>query len=383
MPSRATVQPDDQALATHGITDPEAQNDSVLDNQALPLPGSRRSGATSSPLTVSDVLQLQRTIGNHALGRLLAGRVQRKATGEANVQTEGEAPVGRRLRPLVHKDQSAALARQPEETLHPNPSQLTVTGLAVQRVKIAKPAPPPAAGANAHMYLQGMSWHCRAGANHWVYSSTTQSWRKQKQSKVALHNRVNFAVGSGRGAPRQASFRARKGSGASYADAGPRQNRFMRGQRGVIKYQASKKRTYVKNMQAATGTPSATTYATSNGAPAIVGGYNWCHLIGHGGGGSDAAANLVAASTHANSEHLIIERIVYAYKNKGIIVDHRYEPFGGLRIAKTMRYQVLHQNKVIFERLVDGFRATKPDAVELHVVEVKLTAAITEALDEN
>ena len=80
-----------------------------------------------------------------------------------------------------------------------------------------------------------------------------------------------------------------------------------------------KKRTYAQNMLTATTaeglcpTNSATVDADFFGAPVIAGGgYNWCHLIGHGAGGSDAATNILAGSTHCNSEQLQIEKIAYA-----------------------------------------------------------------------
>ncbi|HEX6293309.1 MAG TPA: hypothetical protein VFZ66_29280 [Herpetosiphonaceae bacterium] len=318
----------------------DQQIDAATIRQAMRDPGG---------LAPQTTLHLQRAMGNQAVGRLLAGAgPQPGQPGEVSVQ------------------RSPATSTQ-----------------VIQRGKgPTKPDTRPArASSAAHIYFAGQSWHCRDFGKHWVYNETTESWRIVKQSKAALHNRVDFTVRTGRGAPRGASFKMRMGSAASYAD--PRASKFSRGQAGTVKYQGKKKRTYRKNMQAATGHASATTYAAANGAPVIAGGYNWCHLIGHGGGGSDAASNLVAASTHANSEHLLIERIVYQYKNKDVVVEHSYEPFNGATIAKSMLYKVSYQGKVIFERLVDGFRAEKPSGVELAVIEVKLTSALSKALDES
>jgi hypothetical protein len=128
-------------------------------------------------------------------------------------------------------------------------------------------------------------------------------------------------------------------------------------------------------------TNSATTYAAFFGAPVIAGGYNWCHLMGHGGGGSDQASNIVAGSTHCNSEQLQIERIVYQYRNKGVslscsVVRHA----NALYLARSITYNVRVNGRTVWTRLMDAFRATKPTYVEVAAVEAGLTGAITRAL---
>jgi len=147
------------------------------------------------------------------------------------------------------------------------------------------------------------------------------------------------------------------------------------------------KRTYVANMLAATTlegqypTGSATLYAAHFGAPAVAGGYNWCHLIGHGAGGSDDASNLVAGSTHCNSEQLQIEKIAYQYRDKGVYLSCEAERHGGsLYLARSITYYVSVNGKKVYTRKIDAFRADKPSFVEVASVAQALTSAITGAL---
>jgi hypothetical protein len=86
--------------------------------------------------------------------------------------------------------------------------------------------------------------------------------------------------------------------------------------------------------------------------------FNWCHLIAHGLGGADEGYNLVAASTHNNSEQLVIENALYAYRNEtnffnvkvtaglkgsaptlayaGLVIRYRIEDTAGTEIYQTL-----------------------------------------------
>jgi hypothetical protein len=86
--------------------------------------------------------------------------------------------------------------------------------------------------------------------------------------------------------------------------------------------------------------------------------FNWCHLIAHGLGGADEGNNIVAASTHNNSEQLVIENALYAYRNEentfkikvtaglmgtthalayaGMVIDYIVTDTSGTEIYKTL-----------------------------------------------
>ena len=148
-----------------------------------------------------------------------------------------------------------------------------------------------------------------------------------------------------------------------------------------------KKRTYPQNMLTATTTEglcptnSATVYAAFFGAPVIAGGYNWCHLIGHGAGGSDAANNILAGSTHCNSEQLQIEKIAYQYRSKGVSLSCQAQRHGNSQyLARSITYYVKVNGRTVYTRQMDAFRATKPSFIEVAKVGNDITEAITDAL---
>ena len=260
------------------------------------------------------------------------------------------------------------------------------------------PAPPPVqqviqchrpSGARGQVSYYKINGSERAtdGKQHW-YKNRYGTWTKVKSAKVPLYNR--FQPGkTGRGGTRKAAFAVRVGSAASYSDTKPRirrtQIKTVQPQQVVAMSQAN--RTYTANMLAATTlegqcpTNSATIYAAFFGAPLITGGYNWCHLIGHGGGGTDLASNIVAGSTHCNSEQLQIERIAYQYRNKGVSLSCSVVRHGNARyLARSITYNVLVNGRIVYTRQMDAFRATKPTFLEVVRVQTDLTAAITGAL---
>lgn len=254
----------------------------------------------------------------------------------------------------------------------------------VQRV--VKPSPPPDAPKHAVVYPEngpkdGVRWHCvDRNGNHWVKikrgKANHKVWIKLPRKKVPFYNRINFAPKLGRGARRAASFAVKYGSGKSYSD---KEKKMDGGMEAEVKRPAKGKRKYRQNAKLALGTASATEYAKWHGAPDIKGGYNWCHLIGRGAGGPDSVGNLVAASTHANSEHLLIESFIYHYPGK-LRIKHLFASFKGSRVAEKMQYEVLVNNKEIYSRVVDGFRSDEPDGKELDKVRSDLFEKIDQEL---
>lgn len=241
---------------------------------------------------------------------------------------------------------------------------------------------PLGAGDSAKMYEDVGTWHCREGANrHWVHNGLY--WRKINTKAVGLHNRIDFGKQQeGRGGFRKASMKAQQGSAASYFPEKIIKKKIGKDIPTLIRSAKAKRGNYAAKMQTVTGYKSATHYAQSlAGIPAVHGGYNWCHLIGHGGGGKDEPDNLVAASTHANSEHLLIERVVYNFKGK-VSITHTYEEaIPGEYIAKKMTYKIYVDKKEVYSREVNGFRQDKPSESELKVVEHQVIEKITGAIN--
>ncbi|HSK38669.1 MAG TPA: hypothetical protein VK943_02770 [Arenibaculum sp.] len=268
----------------------------------------------------------------------------------------------------------------------PPPASPAAPATVVQAARLSahNSRPPDAVGTVRRFKLGGTIYLTDSRNQQWWWHSGGH-WVKKKKASVPAYNRFT-PTGLGLGMPRKASFASRHGSGASYA--GKRHAGAVKSSPiAAIGYGSRAKRTYTINMTAAAtadgvATSSATTYATTKGAPAIVGGYNWCHLIGHGGGGSDTAANVVAASTHANSEQLEIEKILYRYKKKGVAAQVTAQLHAGsAHVATKLIYTVYFEGKPIYVREIDGFRSTKPSYVEMAAVEVNLSTAIYEAAE--
>ena len=262
------------------------------------------------------------------------------------------------------------------------PQQTGLLGKVIQRAD-----KPVGARGPVSYYQQAGSERATDGRSHW-YRNHWGTWTKLRMRQVPSYNRVRPAS-EGRGGERKASYKIREGSLASYAET---KHRVKAEEIHVsldheVKVAPKKKRAYVTNMLNATtveglcATDSATVYAAHFHAPVIAGGYNWCHLIGHGAGGSDAASNIMAASTHCNSEQLLIEKVVYLYKAKGVSLRCQVRRHGGaLYLASAFRYDVLVNGVVVYRREMDGFRNNKPSSVELSKVRDDLTKAITTAL---
>jgi len=219
-----------------------------------------------------------------------------------------------------------------------------------------------------------------ARKRHWRWDPRGY-WVSMTTRKAPSYNRFrNYPAG--RGAPRKASMRVLKGSGASY---------FPKRRVGVVKHApptlatgpSKAKRVYREVMETAVAvdgitTKDATAYA-QHVAPLLAGTlrFNWCHLHGHGAGGSDQAANIVVASEHANSEQLAIEKVYYRYVNKGIAFS------AAAHIVKDTTYLASKiicglylGGKLIYQREIDGFLAQKPSIPELLSVDERITLAL-------
>ncbi|MCX7033120.1 MAG: hypothetical protein NT046_04000 [Arenimonas sp.] len=86
---------------------------------------------------------------------------------------------------------------------------------------------------------------------------------------------------------------------------------------------------------------SATTYAHALG---LQGSYEWCHLIAHSMRGQDGPANVVAGTSHNNSEQLVVENLLSCYRREWGIemrVSARVRDAGvGRRLGLAIRYEV-------------------------------------------
>jgi hypothetical protein len=249
----------------------------------------------------------------------------------------------------------------------------------VQLAKVNRP--PGAVGTVTYTYEGAVRRAVDANMNQW-HLNRFGTWTKRPGKAVPLYNRFRPSV-VGRGGVRKASYKSRHGSAASYAHTvrrGP-----ITASEGPVTSPTRKKRAYVANMLAATAaeghitTGSATEYANHFHAPAVA--YNWCHLIGHGAGGTDDPDNLVAASTHCNSEQLAIESVLYRFRTRGVSVRIEAEiEAGTLYLAKRLTFMVKMNGRAIWIRSINGYRTSFPTFTELTSVKEKLVAEITKNL---
>lgn len=253
---------------------------------------------------------------------------------------------------------------------------------AVQLVKRLPGRPPGAVGTVTYTDEDGVRRAVDANMNQW-YLNRFGTWTRRPGKAVPLYNRFRPSV-LGRGGVRKASFKSRHGSAASYTHVVVRRGAITASE-GAITSPTRKKRSYVANMRDATQaeghitTGNATEYAGHFNAPAVS--YNWCHLVGHGGGGTDNPDNLVAASTHCNSEQLAIESVLYRFRNRGVSVRVEAEIEGGtLYLAKRLTFMVKMNGRAIWIRRINGYRTSFPTYTELTSVKESLVTEITKNL---
>jgi hypothetical protein len=256
----------------------------------------------------------------------------------------------------------------------------------IQQVKYNSPTETPPAGARGrvrYVVMNGVRYAIDDLGRRW-YLNPYNTWTNARTTAVPTYNRFR-AVPSGRGAPRAGSFSIRHGSGASYF-AERRRQVIRRTSVGVMTAPNRRSVAYAANMLAATtaeghcATNSATAYALSwMGAPAIP--YNWCHLLGRGGGGTDNPDNLVSASTHCNSEQLAIERVLYQFRDRGVTVTLVADLYGDSQyLAEHLEYTVFMHGTRIWSRSINGFRADAPSFEELRAVRAALLDKIIRQL---
>lgn len=220
--------------------------------------------------------------------------------------------------------------------------------------------------------------------NQW-YLNQHDTWTRRARVSVPLYNRFRPSV-AGRGGVRAASFASRVGSAAAYF---PAPALALAGQKiisGAVTHFKRKKRTYAAAMRAATAaeglitTNSATAYAR-HFLPHSTVAYNWCHLLGHGAGGSDDPDNIVAGSTHCNSEQLEIESVLYQFRSRGVTAHVAADlENGSLHLARRITYTVKMNGSAIWIRTIDAHRTRFPTYTELQGVRGRLLAAITSHL---
>lgn len=116
--------------------------------------------------------------------------------------------------------------------------------------------------------------------------------------------------------------------------------------------------------------------------------YDWCHLASHGLGGSDDPNNIVAGTTHCNSEQLIIEKAIYKYKNENrffsIRVQSSINKCNDKRfVGEVIKYEILDINdEACFTWYINCRRRWKPTKDEQFSLEKKVYKAMNLSLQK-
>lgn len=227
--------------------------------------------------------------------------------------------------------------------------------------------------------------HARDDAgNHW-YKNQYGAWTRANHQHHSLHGRgtwvspefgKNFLHGLSNMAHLQGGWHALRpfGTGGS------------KSMNLAINHVHHPGRSYSRNMAEAakieTGTAdmTATDYAIHHGADARVN-YNWCHLASFGMSGDDSVNNIVAASTHNNTEQMAIEQALYDYRNKGFTVKVKARiARGTAHLAEYIHYQVWYGNFLAYSRTMDARRVSEPTYEEINDIKVSVRRAIHKAL---
>lgn len=183
------------------------------------------------------------------------------------------------------------------------------------------------------------------------------------------------------------NFVTQEGSWAWYTGRGGR-----KWQDGNVQHGYVPRRSHTAAMNAATlaelgASMTATDYARNGHGAFWTGGhaeirYEWCHLVGHGMGGPDNPANLVAATCHQNSEQLILECVLYGYRMEGFSIEVEAKLASGTQhLAESIWYKVLRNGQVVYQRTMDARRATRPSWDEFRSVAEGLRASLNRALE--
>ena len=201
-----------------------------------------------------------------------------------------------------------------------------------------------------------------------------------RQNKTGTFNRVNFKPT--RRNPIRKSNPKLRGTGTQiYKETRTYNYTTCKEKEGYITYQTEDKRDYSSNMKKVTDFKKATEYAQKclgDKCPKVA--FNWCHLIGRGGGGSDKADNIMAATTHANSEQLLLERVLYQLKNHDIKVRVTGVPYTRHKhLAERFLYHVYNSDgDLVMTHYINGLRTDSPDQHEYDQFKEKLLSALFE-----
>ncbi|MEM7165155.1 MAG: DNA/RNA non-specific endonuclease [Planctomycetota bacterium] len=109
--------------------------------------------------------------------------------------------------------------------------------------------------------------------------------------------------------------------------------------------------------------------------------YEWCHLIAHGLGGSDNKKNVVAATAYCNTEQLILECVLYEYRQEGLSVDVQAKLAKGTEhLGECINYSVNYKGSTVYSRLLDCRRATNVTYNDFAVVSADMREKINAKL---
>ena len=250
---------------------------------------------------------------------------------------------------------------------------------------------PEEAEGRVYRYHDGATEHARDDAgNHWRkqvhHRSGRESWVRIRHRPNSLHGRGSRSSRPARGFVHGLMNVLKLQGGWSVA----RTPFFYGGSKEVTKDVAHTyhpKRTYHASMTAAgraeiggAGNLGATEYARHLGGHSDIR-YNWCHLGSFGLAGDDSVANLVAATTHNNTEQMAIEHALYDYRDKGFTVKVKARLTRGTQhLAEYIYYQVWYGNFLVYTRTMDARRVTEPTYKEIEGIKTSVRRALNKAL---
>ncbi|MFY0600601.1 MAG: hypothetical protein JXR03_13095 [Cyclobacteriaceae bacterium] len=122
------------------------------------------------------------------------------------------------------------------------------------------------------------------------------------------------------------------------------------------------------------------------GIQRIVTDQEWCHLYGHGDGGSETYENFVSGSKHCNTEQLAIETGQRTGNYSGLnakITAYLYDnETPEWPLASWMRYKIYHGEKKIFDHVYDAQNQSF-NYHEFKIVETTVRRCVAEGVQNN
>jgi hypothetical protein len=253
-------------------------------------------------------------------------------------------------------------------------------------VTAGHPAPPATARGRLYYYYEGATLHLRDDSrNHW-YRNHHNSWTSVHPDAQSQHGRGTLYPRH----VRSLTHRFKNLVSAQGSIAWVRAPFLtIKRKTGAVSHTYHPKRAYIANIENAAflelGAPAgaanwtATTYARHFGGHSQVN-YNWCHLLSFGIAADDAVDNLVAATTHCNSEQMAIEHALYEFKNKGLTISVTAVCARGTRhLGESIHYRIWYGNYFVYSRFLDCRRATEPTFTEMADVRRSVRRAILKA----